>query len=95
VPAEGRTRLTESDVKLLADLRKAETLRWLAYQKRDELIVEAHKRGIKCSIIAAAAGFCPTGGGRNQIYKVVKRPFKVGMAKPGRQRKSKDGSQPS
>lgn len=90
-----RTDLNEEDRRILADLRRAETLRWLAYERRDALIVEAFERRIRCDIIAAAAGFAHTQGGHHQIYKVVKRPFKMGMPKPGRRKKEHNGSQPS
>lgn len=88
----GRTQLSEADRELLASIRKAEALRRHAYQKRDELIVEAHKRGIKMSITVAAAGFA-VDNGRSQVHNVLKRPFKVGMPKPGRKRKQPDGTE--
>jgi hypothetical protein len=86
VPAAGRTILTDADRKVLSEIRQAESLRWLAYERRDELIVIARDRGIKISIIASAAGFSPTDGGYKQVYKVLRRPFKRGMPKPGRRR---------
>jgi hypothetical protein len=89
---EGRTKLSDADRELLGQIRKAEALRWLAYAKRDALIVEAYNRGIKRAIIAGAAGLAPNESGCAQIHKILSRPYKIGMPKPGRRRKARDGA---
>lgn len=76
--------LTEDDRELLARIRRCEMLIHQSHARRDELVIEAFKRGITQRIIGAA--FNATHG---RVYQIVQKPFKIGDHTMGKRRMPK------